>query len=302
MDIVFATNNEFCPYAAVAITSLLEHNKGEIHIHLFTIAVDESNLQRIRMHVASYVDVELRIYPVDASWLDGLPNPGVYSWAAYLRLFSASLLPFLDKVLYLDADVIIAGSLQDLWNMDIAGYSCAAVYDTILSYSITQDYIGYDYYSLGYANSGMLLLNLAYWRKHQVQTHFVEYLRTHSVRLCDQDVINIILHGTIKFIHPRWNCHTGYFAFPPLVRNDQKKYIKNLWRNARIVHFTGPAKPWYKECVNPYKKNFRKYAQLVPWNEICDRELQSNRRKRCLIIALRHCKNVVAMCFSFFYK
>lgn len=302
MDIVFATNNEFCPYAAIAITSLLEHNKGEIRIHLFTIDVDESNLQRISQLVSSHIDAKLLIYPVNASLLlDGFPNPGVYSWATYLRLLSASLLPSLDKVLYLDADLIVMGALQELWDMDISGYSCAAVYDSIFSYSITKDYIGYDYYKEGYANAGVLLLNLAYWRKHQVQERLLGYFSNHSVRLFDQDVINIVLHGTIRFVHPKWNCHTGYFAFPPLVRSDQKKYIKTLWRNARIVHFTGPAKPWYRECVNPYKKDFRKYAQLVPWNGICDLKLQSNRRKSLLIIALRHCKNVVAMFFSIFY-
>lgn len=233
--------------------------------------------------------------------MDGFPNPGVYSWAAYLRLLSVSLLPPLDKVLYLDADLIVMGSLQELWNMDISGYSCAAVYDTILSYSITKDYIGYDYYAEGYVNSGVLLINLAYWRAHHIQQQLMDFLKTHLVKLPDQDAINAVLHGTIKFIHPKWNCHTGYFAFPPLVRSDQKKYIKTLWRNARIVHFTGSAKPWYRECVNPYKKDFRKCAQLVPWNGICDLKLQSNRRKSLLIIALRHCKNVVAMFFSIFY-
>ena len=303
MDIVFATNNEFCPYAAIAITSLLEHNRGKIRIHLFTIDVDESNLQQISQLVSSYIDAKLQIYPVNASLLDGFPNPDIYSWAAYLRLFMPEQLPaHVDKVLYLDADLIINGSLQELWNIDISDYSCAAVYDTILSYSIVKDYIGYDYYAEGYANSGVLLINLAYWRAHHIQQQLMDFLKTHLVKLPDQDAINAVLHGTIKFIHPKWNCHTGYFAFPPLVRGDQKKYIKTLWRNARIVHFTGPAKPWYRECVNPYKKDFRKYAQLVSWNGISDRELQPNRRKRLSIIALRHCKNVVAMFFSLFYK
>lgn len=303
MDVIFATNNDFCPYAAVAIVSLLANNKGEqINVHLFTIDVDPPNIKQIHQLVSSYKDAKLQVYPVDENLLNGFPDPGVYSWAAYLRLFSASLLPSLEKVLYLDVDMVINGSLKELWNMDISKYSCAAVYDAIISYSMTKNILGYDYYREGYANSGMLLLNLTYWREHQVQRRICVYLKNHPVRLCDQDVLNIILHGTIKFIHPKWNCHTGYFSFPPLVRNDQKKYIKSLWRGAKIVHFTGPAKPWYKECVNPYKKYFKRFMQQTSWKNSQDLALQPDFWKRRTIIALRHGKNLIAMFFSIFYK
>lgn len=303
MDVIFATNHDFCPYTAVAIVSLLENNKGEqINVHLFTIGVDHPQIEQMLQLVSAYKDVKLQVYPVDESLLKGFPHPGVYSWAAYLRLFAASLLPSLEKALYLDVDMVIIGSLKELWDMDISHYSCAAVYDSILSYNMTKDFLGYDYYREGYANSGMLLLNLAYWREHQVELHISEYLKNHPVRLCDQDVLNIILHSTIKFIHPKWNCHTGYFAFPPLVRDDQKKYIKSLWRGAKIAHFTGPAKPWYKECVNPYKKSFKRFMQLTSWKDSQELVLQPNFWKRWTIITLRYGKNLVALFFSIFYK
>lgn len=303
MDVIFATNHDFCPYAAVAIASLLENNGGEpINVHLFTINVEQPHVEQLHQLVYSYRNAKLQVYPVDDSLLEGFPNPGVYSWAAYLRLFAASLLPTLDKALYLDVDMVINGSLKKLWDTDISNYSCAAVYDSILSYNMTKDFLGYDYYQEGYANSGMLLLNLAYWREHQVEQHISEYLRNNPVRLCDQDVLNIILHSTIKFIHPKWNCHTGYFAFPPLVRDDQKKYIKSLWRGAKIAHFTGPAKPWYKECVNPYKKSFKRFMQLTSWKDSQELVLQPNFWKRWTIITLRYGKNLVALFFSIFYK
>lgn len=48
MDIIFATNNNFCQHAAVAITSLLDNNKyHNIVIHLFCIDVTEENISKI---------------------------------------------------------------------------------------------------------------------------------------------------------------------------------------------------------------------------------------------------------------
>lgn len=303
MDIIFATNNKFCPHAAEAIVSLLENNKEEdIKIHLFTIDCETQNIDKICKLVGEYKK-EILIHPITKNLFDDFPETGAYSLACYLRILAPSLLPDVDKVLYLDCDLIINGRINDLWNIDLREeYSVAAVPDATLSYNIVKDYLGYDYWSDGYFNSGVLLMNLRYWRDNGLLKKLIDFLNTHTVSLPDQDALNIILHGSVKFIHPKWNCHVGYFAFPPLVPPSQKKYIKSLWRNAKIVHFTGPAKPWYKECVNPYKKAYLRYRKIVKWYDNNGLEcLEKSWLKTYKIIILRHCKNLVARIVSYTY-
>lgn len=302
MDVIFATNNNFCQHAAVAIASLLDNNKDEnIRIHLFEIQCSTDNITKIK-EVAEKWDTQITVYHITPEIFNGFPPTGSYSIACYLRLLSPSLLPNLDKVLYLDCDLVVNDSIKELWNINISNYSMAALPDAILSYNIVKDYLGYDYYKDGYINSGVLLINLKYWRENNIQERLVNYLNTHTVKLPDQDALNIILHGTIKFLHPKWNCHVGYFAFPPLVIKEQKKYIKELWNKAIIIHFTGPAKPWYKECVNPYKKVYLKYLKYTPYNNYCLKNLEDNNFKSTKVIFLRLIKNIVAQFISFTYK
>lgn len=302
MDIMFATNNHFCSHAAEAIVSLLENNRGtKITIHLFTIDCEINNIERICKLVGKYKQ-DVKTYQITNQLFSDFPETGAYSLACYLRLLAPSLLADVDKVLYLDCDIIVNAQLDELWNIELEGYSVAAVLDATLSYHIVKGYLGYDYWEDGYFNSGVLLMNLKYWREHGVQEKLVSYLNSHKVALPDQDALNIVLHGSIRFIHPKWNCHVGHFAFPPLVFPSQKKYIKTLWSGAKIIHFTGPTKPWFVECVNPYKQQYLKYRNMVNWDSGKSIErIDNNKMKSLIMIFLRTCKNIVARVVSYTY-
>lgn len=302
MDIIFATNNSFCQHVAVAILSLLDNNRNkDITLYLFCINVDEYNLNLIKNLVCN-TKVCLKVYPIDGELFQSFPNPGNYSYATYLRLVTASVLSDIDKVLYLDCDLVVNGDISELWNMDISDYAAAGVYDTVLSHSIIRDYIGYDFIKEGYFNAGVLLLNLKYFRENHIEKKFFDFLTNHNAKLNDQDAINAVLHGKIKAIHPKWNCHVGYFAFPPLVIDEQRKYIKQLWENAVIIHFTGPAKPWYIEGVNPYQKIYLYYLKMTPWKDYKLTRYEGNIVKSCFKLIARHVKNRIAKIYSYLYE
>lgn len=299
VDVIFATNDEFCKYAAVAISSLLDNNRDlDIKIHLFTIECNELNIKKIT-DIVGLFNQQIKIYVITNDLFKNFPPTGNYSIACYLRLLTPSLLPKSDKALYLDCDIVVRGSIRDLWNIDISDCALAGVPDAILSYNIVKNYLDYDYFE-GYINSGVLLMNLQYWRKYQVEQQLLDYLGSHVfLKLPDQDAINIVLHNSIKIIHPKWNCHVGYFAFPPLVVKEQKIYIKDLWKKAQIIHFTGPAKPWCVECVNPYKYVWESYSAKYLQMPLVQLEKSIWKSKR--IIFFREVKNVIARLFSVFY-
>ncbi len=301
MDVIFATDNNFCQYAGIAIMSLLDNNREEsVTVHLFCVNVEGDNIAQIEKICSSY-NSNLKVYNITDDLFKEFPDPGVYSIATYLRLLAPTLLRDVSKVIYIDCDVIINGSLKELYDIDLSGYSAAGVNDASTSHDIIKDYIGYDDISEGYANAGVLLINLNYWREKGIQSELFNYLNTHDVKLNDQDAINAVLHGTIKFIHPKWNTHVGYFAFPPLVIESQKRYIKELWSGAKIIHFTGPAKAWCVECVNPYKKIYLKYKRQSVWRDMPQKRLESSRFSSVKIVFLRKAKNIVANIISFLY-
>lgn len=301
IDIVFATNDNFCQHAAVAIASLLENNKNiNIHIHLFCIDVTDTNYQRI-CNTCQLYNTPIKRYNITNDILKSFKDPGNYSLATYLRLFVSSLIPSdISKVLYLDCDLIINGSIKELWDINITNYAAAGVLDCTLSHKIIHNYIGYDYIKDGYVNAGVLLINLDYWRKNNTEQNLITYVIKYKPKLNDQDAINAVLNKKIKFIHPKWNTHSGYFAFPPLVPKEHYKYIKELRKSAKIIHFTGPAKPWFAECVNPYKDLYYRYIKQTAWNGYSPIRTHTWIESHTVIIK-RNIKEFISTIISYFY-
>lgn len=85
-------------------------------------------MERICRIVESYHQT-IKSYEITKDTLSEFPETGAYSLACYLRLFAPTLLPDVDKVLYLDCDLIVNGNLDELWNTDLEGYAVAAVHD-----------------------------------------------------------------------------------------------------------------------------------------------------------------------------
>ena len=121
--------------------------------------------------------------------------------------------------------------------------------------------------SLGYFNAGVLLINIEYWREHNLQDVFWNYMKENIDKLKqhDQDVLNYTCRDckvNLPFIYNSqdgFGYNRAYF--------DVKKYAQELPQALTapvILHFTAN-KPWEKECDHPYKNEFFKYQNLTPW-------------------------------------
>lgn len=188
--------------------------------------------------------------------------------SAYYRLYLTDILPSsINKVLYLDGDVIIRHSLKELWDMDLSDFALAAVPDMRVGTIDRYDVLGYSK-SLGYFNSGVLLINLAYWRQHQVTKLFNEFIRNRSEAILhyDQDVLNYIFREQKMTLPIKFNFQHGFLWKNP--QYDWSKYgeeVIEARKDPVIVHFTG-AKPWRPSYdPNPFRSTFLKYQKMTRW-------------------------------------
>lgn len=303
IDVVFSTNEAFAQHCCVAITSLLLNNKNtKIRIHLLGVELEEDSVSLIG-HQCKKLGADYDYIPLKQELFNGFPPTGIYSLACYSRLFIASLLPTLSKVLYLDCDMIVRSGIRELWEMPIEGFSLAGVPDTKMGIEKASRSLNFDFKE-EYINSGMLLINLDYWRKNNIQQKFIDFLQSREkVNLPDQDTINYVLAGSIKIIHPRYNAQASYFVFPTPVPEGQKKYIKQLWKGAVITHFTGAVKPWHSDCVNPFKKEYWHYRSFTPYD--CVKESTLSRKKQIktvLLRSMRSTKGLIAKILSYTYS
>lgn len=203
-------------------------------------------------------------------------NSHITTLVSYYRLFLVNLLPDnIDRVLYLDGDIIVRGSLSEIYNMNLDGVSVAAVPDAgqwdLSRYKV----LGYPS-DLGYFNAGVLLINVDYWREQNLLKDFIDFAASYPERLkChDQDILNYTLRDTKAVLPFKYNLQNG-FMYKELVIDDScKAELKDAISNPVVLHYTARVKPWFKYCGHPYKEEFFKYRSLTPWKN--DKLLNDN--------------------------
>lgn len=278
MNIVLSTDNNFVQHCAVTMVSILENNK-DVSFFIITDGLTDSN-SLILSELAKKYDSSLQFLLVDKSIVSRLPMPDNsnlkhISPATYYRLFVAELLPdSVDKVIYLDCDMVIRGSLAELWNTDIQDYAIAAVFQdnnwaiknhTFERLSLPESH--------GYFNAGMLLINVSYWRINHVQDRFLDYLTHNRDKIVyhDQDVLNVTLQNSVLGVSPIWNMQNGIYFFKGEVLNcGYYKYsydeLKCVISQTVIIHFVSRPKPWEYGCNHPLCIEYFNYLERTPFS------------------------------------
>lgn len=292
MNIVCCTDNNYIMPCGVLFCSICENNK-DVPIHFFVVAdssVDQSCKSKLSSIVDKYSQKQLSFININSVGMDNLPglhNGHYITKAAYYRLFLASLLPDdINKVIYLDCDMIVRKSLMELWKTSLDGYAIGVVADMCE--------IGISHYNnlhyplkLGYFNSGMLLVNLKYWRKENLEKKFLDYLYSNfsNINCHDQDVLNFVCRECKVNIPLTYNFQDGFIYKNP--EFDYWKYFEEINATVSdpcIIHYTR-RKPWQKECIHPFKNVWRYYALASPWK---DYKLQKTNRKMGKIDTLKY--------------
>ena len=274
MDIVICIDKNYVMPCGVMLYSICQNNQNvDITFH---IVIDESvnpsmqqSLEKILLPKSSKKVHFYCIYD-DYSYLPRLDetNPKKYiTKASYYRLFLTEILPkSLDKVLYLDSDIIVRHSLKDLWNTDLGNNFLGVVPD--VGEGVIDKYNRLRYPpSKGYFNSGVLLINMRKWRDEQIIVKFLEFMQNHSdwIKLHDQDVMNKVFCDDKLILPITYNFQEGYLWNDLFY--DYWKYEKQVLiarKDPVILHFTD-SKPWIEGCEHPLREDFFKYQRETEW-------------------------------------
>ena len=292
LNVLFASDDNYVPFLSIAILSLLENNETEfdnINILILDDNISEKNKNKINNIIK---DFNCNITFIKTKQLDELDinimtlerNLNISSLTTYSRLFISNLLPRdIDKILYLDCDSLIVGSLKEIWEENIDNYYCAGVLDCInttikkeFGFSKEDDYI----------NAGVLLINLKKWREENVEVKFIDFMRKNQHRYYqhDQGVINNVFKDKIKIINPKYNLQIHFQTFDyDLSRKFNcmeteyysKKIVEDAQKHPVFLHFCGGEyfRPWYNP-EHPYAELFKKYAKKADCENIIDYSAQ----------------------------
>jgi len=267
IPVVFAGNEAYLYYAAVAIQSIYE-NSSEAYLYDINIFVDETVSENMRKRLGSleYSNLKITLWDMRNTF-DGIDlySVGHYSRQMYYRWLIPEVLSKYDKVLYLDCDIVVNRDIARLYDITLGENYAAAVpnflRDSLINH--VQNRLGLPLAE--YYNSGVLVINCRKWIEQRLKSRCIECLQSYEKLVCpDQDVLNVVCKGKILTLDDRWNFQ-WHHQFPDarkgkFVLDYQKRYDRLASEIPWLVHFTSQVKPWKnpeKACAEFFWKYCR---------------------------------------------
>lgn len=271
MNICFATDDNYVKTTAIAIMTVLLTNKDEeISFYILSQALTEESKETLQNTVLKYssksqIQFCILTNSIIEKFSSTIKKENHVSLATYLRLFMPSLLPNnVQKILYLDGDIICVDSLRPLYETDLKNCSLAAAHDERTSDIESFKRLNYPMEN-GYFGAGVLLINVDYWRKNCIQQKSLEFV-VGNKEICvwhDQDALNKVLNGTVKFCHIKYNVYEHLYENENNYPSSFDREIREAVENPVIIHFCSGRKPWTFESRCPFTAVWLKlYRQL----------------------------------------
>ncbi len=262
IPVVVTINENYAQHLCVMLNSLMQHASERIDVYLLFDELSADSTAKFRDFASQYPNLNLIFKEVADDQFKPLFTCFHFPLICYFRFVLASVLPdTLEKVVYLDPDLVVLEDICGLWNMNISNAWVAGVAVSFNRHRELGLPAGDPYF-----NSGVMLFNLAEWRKQNLEKLcFDQAMKLNSVLANpDQDVLNIVCANHWSKLPLKWNKTNEFFAWPSF-QPYGKADIRMAKGNVGIVHYTGSCKPWHYSCVHPARKLYWDYIRGTPW-------------------------------------
>ena len=251
INICISSDENYAKYAGVLIASILYNAapEDELCFYILDGGINNSTKEEI-LKLKNIKDCIINFVEIDDTLFEDYRNINTHSYlplAAFYRLKLSLLLPKVDRVIYMDCDVIVNVKLGTLFDVDLDGNILGGVLD------INKRMLKKNSY---YINSGVLVIDLDAIRKQHIEEEFLYWTKEHlnTIQMGDQEIINEVLKGRIKILDEKWNVQSSNFT-------NRSSYTNTPY----IIHFVSKRKPWHFGSFSYHRKYYFKYLQLTPW-------------------------------------
>ena len=266
IDLLVTLNERYLPQLRVLLTSISLNNPGErFRLYLIHRGISQQNLDTLGEQCGR-LDVDLCPLTVDAALFANAPTTRQYPQEMYYRLLAGQLLPReLERILYLDPDILVINPLRPLWETELGDRLFAAAAHTgktEIANDVNRIRLGTEH---KYYNSGVLLINLAACRQEIHPEEIFRYAEQHAKELLlpDQDILNV-LYGrrTLELDDYLWNYDARKYS-SYLFRSSGEADVDWVMAHTCILHFCGRAKPWKRVYNHRFGLLYKHYIRLA---------------------------------------
>lgn len=271
MNVAVTINDKYFYPLYIMLNTLFAQHKGiAIQVFLIHSRVSERNRKLLAGLCRKHGGKLVEIFVSESEFADA-PSFSYFSKEMYYRILAAKLLPeTVERVLYLDPDLVVTDSLLEFYNMPLENCFFAGVRDRL------QDKRTNPYWKeLGftgkncYINSGVLLCNLTLLREEQNIQDIYDMLKEQGEKLKfpDQDIINVLYEGRIAVAADRYNLNPNILYFWEYIFYNFAPWVV---KKPAIIHYMGEGKPWRVSynggLYHYYWKEERKYNPKKKWH------------------------------------
>jgi len=275
INIAIALNNQVIIPAYVMIHSLVINNtENPLCLYVLHSELTEENMNLLKkaMQLDKNNNV-IHFIKIDASKTIGLPYNEFWSLEMYYRLMLPEILGNdIERILYLDIDIIINKNIWNFYHLDFENHMLIATKDVEFDSIIALDqpesrkrnafFLELKKQGMTYFCSGVLLMNLKRLKSKYTFQHYIDIFQTikDKIILPDQDLLNYVHFKNVKLVD---EIKYGLFTQTAHKNGLTYDYVKN---NVSILHFTGQAKPWTVNLIRyDIEKIWWEYAKTTPF-------------------------------------
>lgn len=250
----------------IMLKSLFMNNPKEpFSIYLVHSSISAQQLESLETFIASEGH-EFHPIQIDEELFSEAPTLLHYTKTMYYRLLAHKFLPqTIDRILYLDPDILVINPIRELYELDLEGYLYAAAdHRTMPIVEINK--IRFNPFDLeAYYNSGVLLMNLALQREVIDEKDIFNFVKKYHSKLImpDQDIMNALYSKKIKGIDEvKYNYDARFYNIYKLKSNGKvdMDYVMN---HTVILHFCGKKKPWRKNYSGKFYSLYKHYEKIT---------------------------------------
>ena len=265
--LVTLDKNYLTPLGVLLCSMLINHPGDTFDIYVISSDLTQEDLGDMSAMCARFSS-RLHLIPVGEDCFEHAPTLRYYSKAMYYRLLAAQLLPEnMERILYLDPDILVIGSLAELYNMPMGDQLyAAAMHKGLIRLSGPVNQIRLSAYeSEGYYNSGVLLMNLPRIRADVREKDVFDYVEENKsiLILPDQDVLNGLYGSRILPVEESLYNYDARKYREYLLASQGEMDAGWVMEHTAILHFCGKGKPWKRVCRGRFAALYRHYMKLA---------------------------------------
>lgn len=271
INILVTLNEGYLSALKVMLKSLFETNSEDtFSIYLIYADISDNKLSDLRSFVADEGHVLTPIH-IEPELFTQAPVLRHYTREMYFRLLAHKVLPdSLERILYLDPDIVAINPISEFYHTDFDGH-CFVAAEHEITGKILRIFNNLRLGTLrakGYYNTGVLLMNLTQLRKEGRADELLSFIKRKKRRLFlpDQDILNVLYWDSIKSVD---SFHYNYDPRRFELLHKGRKALEKIRRNTVFIHYCGGKKPWNKEYKRTLGCFYRKYAQMLSY-DLCE--------------------------------